>query len=70
MISHSACLELVEDLRVALGLIGRRERMHARELFPADTGYISLAALSFIVQEPSGIIDVSRPTSLRSRLRM
>ena len=34
------------------------------------TGSISDAAFSFIVQEPSGIIDVSSPTSLRSRLRM
>ena len=31
-------------------------------------GSISDAAFSFIVQEPSGIIDVSRPMSLRSRL--
>ena len=30
------------------------------------TGSISAAALSFIVHEPRGIIDVSRPTSLRS----
>jgi hypothetical protein len=34
------------------------------------TGIISEAALSFIVQEPSGIIDVSSPTSFRSSLRM
>jgi hypothetical protein len=32
-------------------------------------GSISLAAFSFIVHEPSGIIDVSSPMSLRSRLR-
>ena len=31
-----------------------------------DTGIISDAAFSFIVHEPSGIIDVSSPTSLRS----
>jgi len=41
-----------------------------RENSSQDTGYISLAALSFIVHEPSGIIEVSRPTSFRSRLRM
>ncbi len=35
-----------------------------------DTGIISEAALSFIVHEPSGIIDVSSPTSLRSSERM
>ncbi len=35
-----------------------------------ETGIISDAALSFIVQEPSGIIDVSRPTSFRSSERM
>ena len=34
------------------------------------TGIISAAALSFIVHEPSGIIEVSSPMSLRSRLRM
>ena len=34
------------------------------------TGIISDAAFSFIVQEPSGIIEVSSPTSFRSRLRM
>ena len=34
------------------------------------TGIISDAAFSFIVHDPSGIIDVSRPMSLRSRLRM
>ena len=34
------------------------------------TGIISEAAFSFIVHEPSGIIDVSSPTSLRSRLLM
>ncbi len=32
------------------------------------TGNISLAALSFMVHEPSGIIETSRPMSLRSRL--
>jgi hypothetical protein len=41
-----------------------------RENSSHDTGYISLAAFNFMVQEPSGIIEVSRPTSLRSRLRM
>ncbi len=34
------------------------------------TGNISLAAFSFIVHEPSGIIDRSSPMSLRSRLFM
>ena len=34
------------------------------------TGSISAAAFSFIVQEPSGIIEVSKPTSLRSSRRM
>ena len=33
-------------------------------------GSISAAAFSFIVHEPSGIIEVSRPTSLRSSRRM
>jgi hypothetical protein len=34
------------------------------------TGIISDAAFNFIVQEPSGIIEVSRPTSRRSRVLM
>ena len=37
---------------------------------PANSGQVTasmmVAALSFIVQEPSGIMEVSRPTSLRS----
>ena len=37
--------------------------MHARELGPAHR-VISLAAFSFIVQEPIGIIDTSTPMSL------
>ena len=41
-----------------------------RENSGHDTGYISLAAFSFIVHEPSGIIDVSSPMSFRSRLFM
>jgi hypothetical protein len=34
------------------------------------TGSISVAAFSFIVHEPSGIIDVSSPMSFRSSERM
>jgi hypothetical protein len=34
------------------------------------TGIISVAAFSFIVHEPSGIIDVSSPTSFRSSALM
>ena len=40
------------------------------ELTRQLTGSISEAALSFMVHEPSGIIDVSRPTSFLSRPRM
>jgi hypothetical protein len=40
--------------------------MHPAELGPGDRQHFA-AAFSFIVQEPSGIIDVSRPTSFRSR---
>ena len=57
-----------EDLLVALRLLDRRERMRASRTPGQVIGSISDAAFSFIVHEPSGIIDVSRPMSLRSRL--
>ena len=62
-------LELVENLPVTGRLRSRRERC-ILEKCGHVTGNISEAAFSFIVQEPSAIIEVSSPTSLRSRLRM
>ena len=60
--------ELAADLPVACAS-GRPARTGASaRTLPSVTGYISLAALSFIVHEPSGIIEVSSPMSLRSRL--
>ena len=63
-------LELAEDLRVALGLIEAGANGCSRENSGQLTGIISDAAFSFIVHEPSGIIEVSSPMSLRSRLLM
>ena len=50
-------LELGEQLRVAPGLLGGREGVQ-RANSGQVTGSISLVAFSFIVQEPSGIIEV------------
>ena len=62
--------EIREDLGVALRLRRPARTDASGENSGQVTGIISAAAFSFIVQEPSGIIEVSRPTSLRSRLRM
>ena len=67
--SQSAASSSAQDLPVARGLAGGTNGCR-RENSGHVTGNISVAAFSFIVQEPSGIIDVSRPMSLRSRLRM
>ena len=64
------CFELTEHLLVAGRLLHRRERDAAVENSGHVIGSISDAAFSFIVQEPSGIIEVSRPMSFRSSLRM
>ena len=60
--------QLTEYLLIARRLLGANGCI--RENSGQVTGIISEAAFSFIVQEPSGIIEVSRPTSFRSRLRM
>ena len=65
----SACSSSREDLPVALRLSAGANGCIC-ENSGHVTGSISDAAFSFIVQEPSGIIDVSSPTSFRSRLRM
>jgi hypothetical protein len=52
-----------EEHRVAARLLGGRERMQ-RANSGQDTGNISLAALSFIVHEPSGIIEWQSERSL------
>ena len=56
-------LEPVEELAVSLALVLRREGVQLPNSGQV-TGTISVEALSFIVQQPSGIIDV---TSERSR---
>ena len=58
-------LEPLEHLAIALRLLDRRERMDLAELRPRD-GIISAVAFSFIVHEPSGIIDVVSDRSLFS----
>ena len=68
VISQSAA-RAREDLLIAGRLLHRHERMQL-ENSGQVIGSISDAAFSFIVHEPSGIIDVSRPMSFRSRLRM
>ena len=70
VISASAALQFLEDLGVALRLIRPARTDADRENSGQPTGIISAAAFSFIVHEPSGIIALSRPMSLRSRLRM
>ena len=62
--------ELAEDLLVALPPARPARTDAACANSGQVIGSISDAAFSFIVHEPSGIIDVSRPMSLRSRLRM
>ncbi len=49
---QSAASSSSKICRVALRLLGRRERVHPRELAASVTGIISDAAFSFIVQEP------------------
>ena len=51
-------LELVDQLGVARGVLGRRERVQVGEA-RQQIGSISAVALSFIVQEPSGIMPRS-----------
>ena len=57
-------LELREQLGVALRLVRGRERVQLARTRGQVTGSISEVALSFIVHEPSGIIEV---VSERSR---
>ena len=65
----SACSSSSRNLPVAGRLLDRGNRC-ILENAGHVTGNISAAAFSFIVHEPSGIIDVSSPTSFRSRLRI
>ena len=56
------------QLQIALALLGRRKRVQVAELGQV-TGIISLAALSFMVHEPSGIMVRSSARSLSASLR-
>ena len=62
-------LELVKISRVALRLRGRRERVQ-RSHSGQVTGIISAVAFSFIVHEPSGIIECVSDRSRASSRRM
>ena len=62
-------LQLPEKRLVSLRLLDRRERMKFRLNSGQETGNISAAALSFIVQEPSGIIECVSERSRASSLR-
>ena len=62
-----AC-QVLEQLVIALRLIGRRERMQIAPNSGQVTGIISAVALSFMVQEPSGIIARSSARSRSARL--
>ena len=61
-------LQVVEQLQVAGELVGRRERVHVGEAGQV-IGSISVVALSFIVQEPSGIMPRSSAKSRSARRR-
>ena len=63
VISASHALEVAEELLVALGLVGAGRTGAGRRSSGQVTGIISAVAFSFIVQEPSGIIDRSSERS-------
>ncbi len=62
-------LQLLKQNLVSLGLAQRREGMNLALNSGHDTGNISTVAFNFIVQEPSGIMDVVRDKSRDSNRR-
>ena len=65
VIAASQPLQVADQLGVAHGLLGRRERVQVGESGQV-IGIISAAAFSFIVHDPSGIMLRFSATSLSS----